>query len=210
MYHDDDQSDVAKSVRFLPAITALARKKIVKLYSSSELRDETWTQPSGRYQGYEIYDYSLFSGVEIETVKDRNYFMMMGPSSMGFPSLVDQRKSRMSISQNVDPIFLGLVDALGEKSSQDCYHIAFAEKNNTYCFLTMDFKLIRNLNSRRKHPVVANLKTKILSPYEFGTRFQLTPFSTRLFSHHKASFPVAWWENWPKSGRKPRKRRRTK
>jgi hypothetical protein len=205
VFHETDNSDVGRSVRYLPAIARLVKKDIVTLFSSSELGDETWTQPSGRYKGYGIYDYGIFSGIKIEEIIDPDYTMFLGSSWMNTPSLKEQKAQRFASKS--DPLFLSLVEALGQKSNQDAYHIYTAEKSGCYCFLTMDFRLLRNLKSQWKNPAITGLKTKILSPEEYGILFGLKPISTRLLSYHNASYPVMPGANWPQSGRKPRNRK---
>lgn len=60
VYSDDDASKVGVSVRYLAPIAMLAKRKAINLLSSRELSDEQWTQPVGRFRGYEFYDYNVF------------------------------------------------------------------------------------------------------------------------------------------------------
>jgi len=71
----------------------------------------------------------------------------------------------------------------------------------------MDFRLIRNVRAQAKNRVVRGLRTKILTPEEFGREFSIPPIPPRIFSYHDASYPVIHQENWPNSKRVGRGRR---
>jgi len=203
--HDDrDVREAAKSVRYLPGIANLARRGVIVLATSHEIQDEQWTQPSGRFRGYGLYDFSLFGNVKLETIKDPGYSVVFG-SHLGFPSLEEQRKKRLG--SKTDPLFRQLVSVLGPNNSQDAWHIATAEHNGCYCFLTMDFKLIRNVRAQARNAIIEGLRTKVLTPEEFGREFRIIPIPPRLFSYHNASYPVVHEMNWPDSKRqKPHRR----
>lgn len=197
--HDDrDDTDAARSIRYLPGIASLARRGHLTLATSNELQDEQWTQPAGRFRGYGLYDFSLFSGVKFETIKDPQYSVVIGAYA-GLPSVKGQRMKRLEAKK--DPLFQELVSVLGPKNSQDAWHIATAEHNHCYCFLTMDFRLIRNVRAQAKNRAIKSLRTRILTPEEFGREFSINPIPPRLFSYHNASFPVVHEENWPDSKR---------
>ena len=198
-----DKSDAARSVRFLPAIASLARGGFVNLCSSPELDDERMTHPAGRFSGYGYYDYSLFSCVSIERLPDPTYSMRIGPAWLGIPSLTEQRQTRLA--NKSDPLFRDLLTVLGQSNSQDAWHITTAENSGCYCFLTMDFRLLRTMHAQQRNPVIASLKTRVMSPEQFGTIFGLLPVSPRLFSYHGASYPVRPEFNWPNSERQKRK-----
>ncbi|TCQ82006.1 hypothetical protein EDF68_101389 [Ochrobactrum sp. BH3] len=206
VYDDNDLSPTYQSVQYIPAIAGLARKKIIQLFDSSELADERLTQPGGRFSGYETFDYSLLSGIQIQTIIDYNYSLYLGPRNFNLPSPIEQRRSRYKLRN--DTLYKSILSALGEKNDQDAWHIATAEENGCYCFLTMDFKLIRNVRARKNHEGISKLKTKVMSPEEFGIEFGLMPIPPRFFSYHNASFPVEAGRNWPNSSRKKRNRRK--
>jgi hypothetical protein len=187
-YSDNDVSCAAVSVRYLPAIAHIAKALTISLLTSDELLDERWTQPIGRYRGKGFYDFNLFSKVDFTQMRDLDYSFALGPRSFKLPSMKEQRKTRLN--QKDDDLYRKLIDALGENNSQDAWHILTAERNDCYCFLTMDFKLIRNMSAQKNNPAVAQLRTKVLTPEEFGKEFGLPQVSTRLFSYHDASFPV--------------------
>lgn len=203
--HDDgDERGVARSVRYLPGIANLARRGEIVFMTSPELKGERLTQPSGRFRGYGWYDLSLFDGIKFESIEDPDCVIFLSGHS-GRPSLKEQRRRRLE--SKADPLFRQLVSVLGQKNSQDAWHIATAENNDCYCFLTMDFRLIRNVRAQAKNATIMGLRTKILTPEEFGKNFGIASISPRLFSYHGASYPVEHNVNWEDSKRhKPRKR----
>ena len=91
---------------------------------------------------------------------------------------------------------------LGKRNSQDAYHIYTAEKEGLYCFLTMDFKLLKNIKSQVNNKIIKSLKTKILSPEDLGNELGLLPITLRAFSYHDASYPVREDLNWENSKRR--------
>ncbi len=202
--HDEgDEREAARSIRYLPGIANLARRGRIMLLTSSELQDEQWTQPIGRFRGYGFYDFSLFQDLKFETIKDPEYSVILG-SHVGLPSVEEQRRKRLE--SKTDPLFRQLVSVLGPKNSQDAWHISTAEHNDCYCFLTMDFKLIRNIKAQEKNETISNLRTKIQTPEEFALEFGIIPIPPRLFSYHNASYPVEHETNWKDSKRqKPRR-----
>lgn len=202
---DDDESDAGRSARYLPGIASLARRGHVLLVSSDELLDEQLTQPVGRYGGYGYFDYNMFNGIPFERIRDSKYSTSFDPLGPRNPSLKEQRRKR--ISTKTDALYQDLVSVLGQKNSQDSWHIATAEKNDCYCFLTMDFRLIRNMRAQANNASIRSLRTRVMTPEAFGRKFAILPISPRLFSYHNASFPVAHTENWPDSKRQKPARR---
>lgn len=199
--HDDsDRSEAGESVRYLPGIVSLAKQGSISLAISEELRDEQWTQPAGRFRGYGIYDFSFFKDLKLEVVKDPDYTVTFGSSHLGSPSLEEQRKQRLDAK--TDPLYKSLVSVLGPKNSQDAWHITTAERHDCYCFLTMDFKLIKNVRSQSNNSAIKSLKTKVMTPEEFGKKFNLIPINPRLYSYHMADYPVKHDTNWPDSKRR--------
>jgi hypothetical protein len=184
---------------FLVGIAHLARLGLIRLRSSGELRVEQWTHPIGMLKGYTIYSRSAFEGVDI-TPLDKMPNMVSGPRWMNFPSLKQQQARRLE--QVDDRLYRGLLFRLGEKSSQDAWHIRTAEVHGVYCFLTTDYALLRNLAAQGKHEPISSLCTKVLSPAQLGTNLGLWPLDPRHISHEGASFPVR------SDLHTPRKRRR--
>lgn len=201
VHREDDQSDAARSVRYLPGIAHLAKRGHLVLTTSFELIDEHMTQKAGRYSGYGYFDFSLFRGVQFETISDPDYEVIGGGYPGEFPSYEEQRRTRLA--QKQDSLFNGLLSALGPKNSQDAWHITTAERNDCFCFLTMDFRLIRALKAQAGNEAVQALRTLVVTPETFGKRFGIRPIPPRLFSYHEASFPVVHAHSWPDSKRHP-------
>lgn len=205
VHSEEDNSEIVRCVRYLGPIASLARRGKIALLESPELVDEILTQPAGRFSGYGICDYSLFHGVNIDQVSDPDYTFLIAPKWTGIPDLKEQRRERLNTKNN--DLYVELRRVLGEKSSQDAWHIATAEENGCFCFLTMDFKLIRSVRAQARNRHIASLRTRIMSPEEFGIEFGLRPIPPRFFSYHNASFPVEHDINWPDSKRQPRRKR---
>lgn len=153
VHSETDNSDAARCVRYLPSIASLARDGVLTLFSSPELDDERMTQPIGRFSGYGSYDYNVFRGLNIARLPDANYIARIGPAWLGIRSLTDQRHSRLASKS--DPLFLNLLEVLGPNNSQDAWHIATAENHSCYCFLTMDFRLLRAMDAQRRNTTIS-------------------------------------------------------
>ncbi|SOC23208.1 hypothetical protein [Thalassospira xiamenensis] len=207
VYSDDDKKDIASSVKYLPCIIDLAKSDKITLFRSVDLRDEADSQPRGRYAGYEIFDFSLFNGINMPILPDSSYSLVYGLSQWNGPTSEEQISARRKHILESDPRVKELAATLGKKNSQDAIHIATAERNGCYCFLTMDFRLIKNIKSQKGHPAIKSLKTKIMTPEEYGKRFKIKPFLTRFYSYHNASFPVEHSKNWQESERKGRNKK---
>jgi hypothetical protein len=199
--HDlDDGTDAYRSICFLPGIAYLARKGHIDLCQSAELRAETDYQPLGRFRGYGYFDYSLLKGVTMENV-DGFAFPTLGPKWMNLPSAAEQLDRR--ISNSGDALYEALVRELGNKHSQDAWHLRTAERNGLFGFLTTDFKFRRQVNGRIRREPLCSLKTKVLTPEEFGKALGIAPLKPIFFSYHDASFPVVTEVNMPNGRRRP-------
>jgi hypothetical protein len=202
VHMDSDDRMAIRSIRYLPGLAHLARQSVLTLCTSEELEDERWTQPTGRFRGYGLYDHSMFGDIRFKKFEDPDYSMVIG---QGYPSLVEQRRKRLE--RKSDELYRNLVVVLGRRNSQDAWHIATAEHNACYCFLTMDFHLIRTFRAQAKNNVISSLRTKVLTPEEFGKEFGIFPLPPRWFSYHNASYPVIYNTNWPDSERQGRGKR---
>ena len=170
-------SDEYQSVRYLPGIAHLARRGFVSLKTSTELQAEENRLSAARLNGGGYYDYSVFLGIRKQCVDIPLH------GSYSFTELSDSQHQRARLDASDDPLFLALMARLGRRNNQDAWHIRTAETYGCYCFLTMDFALLK-LVERLKHlePFVS-LKTKIMTP-------QMTPIPTNILSYQEASFPV--------------------
>lgn len=200
-------SEDYRNIKFLAGVAHLAKLGHVKLYTSGELRDETFRQPVGRYKGYGYFDLSLFAEVKLESI-DGIAFPTMGPKWMRLPSAEEQQRARLAAS--TDPLFRGLVERLGPKNDQDAWHIRTAEAHGMFCFLTMDYKLIRNVRSQAGGEPIKSLKTRIMTPRAFGEHFGLAQIPPHWLSYRDADCFVRPDLHMPGSRRRLHKHYRSK
>jgi len=202
----ENESREHRNIRYLPGIAHLARIGKVSLMSSGELWTERFYQPSGRFNGYGYFDLDLFKDIDMPLI-DKIPDMQMGPSWLGLPSVEEARDQRLA--QSTDPLFRSLVSQLGPSNSQDAWHIRTAEVNNMFCFLTMDFKLLKTMQARANTDPVRSLRTRVLTPEQLGNYLWLPPVSPTLLSFEDANSPIRPDLHWPDSKRRKLKRKRT-
>jgi hypothetical protein len=188
---------------YVSGIAHLARLGLIELRTSGELTVEQWRQPTGMFIGNTVFSKSVFEGIRMRPVGE-SPDMTFGQRRMGQPSLEEQQRERLRKMD--DALYVGLVKRLGEKSTQDAWHIRTAETHGIFCFLTADYSLLRSLENQSKHEPIRSLKTKILSPAAMGKVLGLVPVDPRLLSHEGASFPVRSDLQMP--GNKRRQKRR--
>jgi len=143
--HDEkDTSIAARSIRYLPAIYSLAKSELISIYTSYELQQERIHHPVGRYGGYAMFSYSLFTDVPVKPSDETSGFENNMNFDSNFPPNLEEAKKQKKIrfSAYTNPLYLDLVNVLGQSNDQDAYHIFIAQKKGLYCFLTMDFRLI--------------------------------------------------------------------
>lgn len=196
----DDESEDYRNVKYLAGIAHLARRGSISLKTSAELQAERFRQPSGRFNGYGHFDFNVFRGIEIRSV-DGPPPISMGPVELGLPKLIDQQRQR--IDQSGDALHEALVAKLGQRNSQDAWHIGTAERHGAYCFLTMDRKLLRTLEGGRKHEPLKSLRTLVLTPEQFGKRWGLIPVPPFVLSYNDASYYVRPDLYMPNGKRRP-------
>lgn len=191
-------------VQYLPGIISLYQEGYIRLYDSAELQAERFPHPAGRYKGSGWFDLNLFTGVDIRSI-DGISFPQMGPSWMHFPSSTKQQEDRLRSYAQEDPEYATLLEVLGAKNSQDAWHIRTAELHEIFCFLTMDYKLIRTLESQAGAKRLKNLKTRVMTPATFGKYIGLLPVMPHVLSYTNANFPVRSDLNWPEKKSSPSK-----
>lgn len=175
-------------VKYICAIAHLARRGHLKLWTSSDLIAERLRQPVGRYHGYGYFDFDVLQDLKIEPVDGYNYIDdYLGDFDSDKPEDVQRNRIRQCRS---DKRFDALVKQLGENNSQDAYHIHTAETNSLYCFLTMDYKLLRNVKAQQRGYPFSTYKTKVMSPSEFGKQIGLYPIAPIFYSYTRNSFIV--------------------
>lgn len=205
VYGRNNTSERHRQASYLTGIAHLARLGSVSLHQSAELKDEQFRQPPGRYRGYGYSDYSLFHGLNIESV-DGWVFPTIGPSWMDIPSLKDQQRKRLRRSD--DELFLNLYELLkqqlGEKCSQDAWHIRTAERHGLFCFLTTDQPLLKACRSLSQKQPLRSLTTRILSPEELGAYLDVSPVKPYLLSYNDADWIVRMDHTMPEERRRKR------
>lgn len=198
-----DDSKEYESISYLPGIAHLAQSGRLALKTSADLELERFRQPVGRFSGYGYFDHDLFAGISIQSV-DGIGDIAMGPKWMNLPSAVEQQRERLAKSK--DPLYLGLLQHLGPKSSQDAWHVRTAETTGMFCFLTMDFRLCKTMALRSMQEPIRSLRTKVMTPAQLGQYIGLLPVNPMLLSYSDASFPVRPDLHWKDNKRKKPKR----
>ena len=192
-----DRELVYQNIRYLPGIAHLARLGFLTLRTSFELLSERNHQPIGRFRGEKgWFDYWLFENINIESVDgydipdyDLEYFSK-NPTVDKFIYSTDidplgmypenKQKQRDRVSGLNDPLYKGLAKILPQKSNLDAWHIRTAEVHGLFCFLTMDFKLRRIIEQKKKREPISSLRTMVLTPKEFGQHIGLWPIEPQI------------------------------
>ena len=205
VYGRGNTSDRHRQASYLTGIAHLARLGLIRLHQSAELREEQFRQPPGRYRGYGYADYSLFHGLEMESI-DGWVFSTMGPSWMNLPCHEEQQRKR--IRQSDDAQFQGLYallkQQLGQKCSQDAWHIRTAERYGLFCFLTTDSPLLKACKSLAKKEPLRSLTTRVMTPEEFGLHLGISPVEPYLLSYNDADWIVRMDHTMPEERRRKR------
>ncbi|MFN4297685.1 MAG: hypothetical protein ACK4FB_12675 [Brevundimonas sp.] len=184
------ESDVAaySDILFLPGLAYLGKLGSLRLRTSAELMAEREAHPPARFRATGMFDHNLFGGGELESVDGRHWDGIFGSAIEPRRSPRDIQQERLAASD--DPLYRALLEVLGAKNSQDAWHIRTAEVHEMLCFLTMDHRLIRAMRAQARHPVIKNLKTRVLTPAELGKELDILPFPPLLLSYTDASYPV--------------------
>jgi len=199
--HPADSASVEyEHVKYLTGITHLARRGHLHLKTSAELQDETWRHPMGRFSGYGYFDYSLFNGIKLESV-DGIKIPTLGPSYLNLPTPAEQQQARLASSG--DALYKALLEKLGQKNSQDAWHIRTAETHGLFCFLTMDFKLRKTFEQLKGTEPFRSLTTRVMTPVELGQHLGIMPLPPHIFSYNDASFFVRSDLSMPGGKRRP-------
>ncbi len=202
VHGDNSDPRAYRNVCYLTGIAHLSRIMAISLCSSDELEEERAAQPAGRFRGYGYFDYNLFEDARFEIIGEPAQ-TMIGPLGFSVALHKEQQFQRMRDRRKTDPIYDALVRRLGEKSSNDAWHIMEAERNGVFCFLTMDFKLLNNMDRQSKFEPIKSLNTMVLSPEQFGQKLGISPVDPSVMSYHRASFPVRSDLSMPDGKRRP-------
>lgn len=172
------------SVRYLSGIAHLANRRFLLLKTSAELQAEEGRLSAARLNGGGIFDHSVFDRVERELID------FLPPGTYGHSDFFGEKQQRARLNASTDPLYRALLDCLGQKNSQDAWHIRTAEAHGCFCFLTMDFTLLKAVAPHQHREPFSSLKTRLMTPQTLGEYLALTPIPTNMFSYHRASFPV--------------------
>lgn len=200
VYASDNTSREYANIKYLPGIARLARDGYVRLCTSAELGDEQFRQPMGRFRGYGSFDYSIFRDIQIESL-DGVVLPEMGPEYLNLPSAREQQQGR--IARAADPLYEALVKRLGKRNNLDAWHIRTAERHGAYCFLTMDFRLRKAVADQSHLEPFRSLRTRVMTPLEFGKAFGLKPIDPVVLSYNDASYFVRADLFWAEGKRRP-------
>ena len=205
VYGRNNASERHRHASCLTSISHLARLGLIHLHQSAELKDEQFRQPTGRYRGYGYFDYSLFEDIEIESI-DGWVFPSMGPSWMDLPSAQEQQRKRLRRSDDVlfHDLYRLLKQQLGEKCSQDAWHIRTAERHGLFCFLTTDRALLKACKSLAKKEPLRSLTTRVMTPEELNIHLNIKPVKPYLLSYNNASWFVRMDHTMPEERRRKR------
>jgi hypothetical protein len=179
VYSFKNDTRTYKEIQYLAGIAHLTKRESIQLFDSVELQSERLRQPWGRFTGYGYYDLAIFEGIKIKSVDRALSIELDNPK--------ERQLARVKACR--DPLFHSLLKILGDENSLDAYHIYTAERFGLFCFLHMDFKLERLLTQKRAMQVVAGLKTKILTPAQFGKHVGLVPLHPWVWTYDGADFP---------------------
>jgi hypothetical protein len=202
VYSPDSTSREHTNVTYLAGIAELARKGFLELLTSAELADERFRQPAGRFHGYGWHDFNILADINMASV-DGYCLPSMGFAYQNLPSPAEQQRARLRALEQGDNLFRQLVDVLGRNNSQDAWHIRTAEVHRLFCFMTMDFRLLKTLEGSRKLEPICSLRTKIMTPAELGMKVGLLPIPPSIFAYHNASWFIRADIAMPDNKRRP-------
>lgn len=205
VHSGENATEIHRNAIYLSGIAHLGKTGRLRLCTSAELRDETWRKPTGMFRGYGYFDYSIFGDVRLECIDKLEGGWML---AAGGPSLEEQQHHRINSSK--DALFEALLNRLGKKQSLDAWHIRTAEKHGMFCFLTMDFKLRRTVERWKDYEPFKSMKTRVMTPEEFGREFDMIPIPPSIHSYTDASFFVRPDLHMPNEKRRPRAAYRSK
>ncbi|QND46975.1 hypothetical protein HB780_14655 [Rhizobium lusitanum] len=201
VHEPDDASEVYRNTTFMPGLASLAKRGLLDCYTSAELEQERFRQPTGRFQGYGWLDHGFFRDIRMRSV-DGHAPLTMGPAWMNLPNSKEQQQKRLA--QSDDPLYAALVEKLGQKNNLDAWHICTAERHGLFCFLTMDFRLKNLVAANSGKEPFASLRTRVMTPEDLGDFLGIRPIAPKFFSYHGASWPVRPDLHWPTNSRRPK------
>lgn len=194
VYPKGSKSENYENVCYLAAIAQLAKAGRAKLWTSNLLILERAPHPRTRFADTGWFDFNLFGRSELPSIDGDPYDTIHSapftPNSWEVPAAKDVLK------HSKDDLYLKLLSVMGEKNSQDAWHIRTAEVHGLYCFLTMENKLLNIIQRQKDRPVIKGLRTRVMSPKMLGEHLGLRPIELKHFDHLNSSWFVRSDLDW--------------
>lgn len=171
-------------IKYLPGLVRLFRTHHLKLWSSVELKVEQSQHPNARFDAIHLYDHTLLKPNELDSVDGSPWALLLDRTL----SQADAQQARLAAS--TDERYHELVRVLGPNNTQDAWHLRTAEIHGLPYFLTMDYRLIRNIAAQKRNRIIASLTTEAITPSALGSKLGLVPYPPVLLSYTNASYPV--------------------
>lgn len=184
-------------IKYLPGLVRLFRTKHLKLWSSIELKAEQSQHPGARFDATRLYDHTLLKPNELDCVDGSPWGLLMDRSL----SQSSAQQARLAASK--DERYQELVKVLGASNTQDAWHLRTAELHGLPYFLTMDYRLVRNIAAQKRNRSISSLTTEAITPSALGARLGLIPYPPLLLSYTDASYPVRPDLSMPGDKRRP-------
>lgn len=183
--HDRETEKVEyEDIKFLPGLVHLFKTQHLKLWSSIELKVEQAQHPNARFDAIHLYDHTLLKPNELDCVDGSPWVLLFDRTL----SQADAQQARLAASD--DERYHELVRILGPKNTQDAWHLRTAEIHGLPYFLTMDYRLVRNIAAQKRNRLIASLTTEAITPSALGSRLGIIPYPPALLSYTNASYPV--------------------
>lgn len=171
-------------IQHLPGLVRLFRTKHLMLWSSIELKVEQSQHPNARFDAIHMYDHSLLKPNELDCIDGSPWALLLDRT------LVQKGAQQARLAASHDERYHELVKVLGPSNTQDAWHLRTAEVHGLPYFLTMDYKLVRNIAAQKRNRLIASLTVEAITPSALGARLGLIPYPPVLLSYTDASYPV--------------------
>jgi hypothetical protein len=204
VYSIKNKSERHRQASFLAGLIHLSKLKLIHFYTSAELSDERFRQPIGRFKGYGLFDRSLFGRANLPSI-DGSVMPTLGSSWMKLPPAKEQQRDRIRTKADAlfDALYQLLSNQLGQKCTQDCWHIRTAETHGCFAFLTTDKPLLKAWASLGHKEPIKSMKTKVLSPAQLAEHLGVSPVPALLLSYEEVRVPVRVDHTMPGEKRRP-------
>lgn len=204
VHNRETQKVEHEDIKYLPGLVRLFKTQRLKLWSSIELKVEQEQHPNARFDAVNMFDYTLLKPNELECVDGSPWAVLLDRA------FSDAGSQQARLASSDDKRYHELVRVLGAKNSQDAWHIRTAEIHSLPYFLTMDYRLVRNVAAQKRNRLIASLTTEVITPSALGSRLGMIPYPPVLLSYTNASYPVRADLSLPGDKRGPSFRPKTK